>query len=149
MMRPFRCAASKLSAPLAADDLAEIRADRRLTELIASPPESDPDRRGALVAGSAIHRVMETFDLTADPEVELERQRRLLPEYLRMFASAEEAEAAFSRARHLFDRLAGGRLLRRFLEIREGIVARELPVLLPPAGEGDPVGFLTGTIDLV
>ncbi|MCP4661759.1 MAG: hypothetical protein GY856_40675, partial [bacterium] len=47
------------------------------------------------------------------------------------------------------DRLAGGRLLRRFLEIREGIVARELPVLLPPAGEGDPVGFLTGTIDLV
>ncbi|MCP4658982.1 MAG: UvrD-helicase domain-containing protein, partial [bacterium] len=104
MGRPFRCAASKLNAPLAADDLVEIRADRRLTELIASPPESDPGRRGALVAGSAIHRVMETFDLTADPEVELERQRRLLPEYLRMFASAEEAEAAFSRARHLFDR---------------------------------------------
>jgi len=134
MARPFRQVASKLAAELFAPDS-------------PSPEERvEPVRRSAaLAAGSALHRLLETFDLAADPEGELARQRRRLPELVELFDGDGDALA---RAQRLFDRFAEGPLLARFLAISRHAVARELPVLLPP-GDDQAVGYLTGIVDLV
>jgi ATP-dependent exoDNAse (exonuclease V) beta subunit len=50
----------------------------------------------------------------------------------------------------VLDRLVGGPLLARLEAIGTAVVARELSVLLPPGdGPDAPVGFVSGTIDLV
>jgi ATP-dependent exoDNAse (exonuclease V) beta subunit len=50
----------------------------------------------------------------------------------------------------VLERLASGPLLARLEGIGPSVVARELPVMLPPGdGPGAPVGFVSGTIDLV
>ena len=70
---------------------------------------------------------------------------------------------ALARAVETFDRFAGGALLERLRSLHGHILARELPVLLPPpearaalpagdAGDldaGPPVGFVAGTVDLL
>ena len=59
-------------------------------------------------------------------------------------------EAAVERARELLDGFRGGALAERLRALRDVIVARELPVLLPAEPEGDgPVGFVAGAIDLL
>jgi ATP-dependent exoDNAse (exonuclease V) beta subunit len=52
-------------------------------------------------------------------------------------------------AEALLDRLAGGQLIARLRSLETRIVARELPVLLPPAKDAGPVGFVAGAVDLV
>jgi ATP-dependent exoDNAse (exonuclease V) beta subunit len=118
----------------------------------------------ALAVGSAVHRALEELDLgAADAAAELARQRARLPAYL---AAAPEAERgrALDAAGKLLDRLAGSRLLARLQTLAPHVVARELPVLLPPEtapdatvlapapdedGAGAPVGFVAGVIDLL
>jgi ATP-dependent exoDNAse (exonuclease V) beta subunit len=120
-----------------------------------------PDRRLALAAGTAVHRVLEELDLAAGAAAELARHRQRLPELLRPLLPEDDLAAAVERCEELLDRLAspgpGGDLLERLAALGEGVVARELPVLLPPgAADGvsgpspeSPVGFVSGSVDLL
>lgn len=127
----------------------------------------DGDRRAALAAGTAVHRVLEELDLEgtgADggpPGLgsELVRHRERLPGLLRPLVPEADLEAAVERAEELLDRLgpsgAGDDLLERLASLAGRLVARELPILLPPGSpEADgptdgPTGFVSGAVDLL
>jgi ATP-dependent helicase/nuclease subunit A len=154
MARPYSQAASAGSH----EALREIVAESAEPGTPGEPPPGretgfsghGKEQRVAMAVGSAIHRVLECYDLEADPDSELRHQSRLLPGYLPRPLGPEETAEALSRARGLLGRFAGGVLWDRFLGLREHLVAREMPILLPPAtgGEG-PVGFVAGAIDLL
>jgi ATP-dependent helicase/nuclease subunit A len=104
------------------------------------------DRGEALSIGTALHRALETWDLEAPPAEELERQRELLPRYFPAQPSAETLEETGER----LEGIAEGALLERLTKLREQIVGREVPVVLASSGaESDPVGAITGAIDLL
>jgi ATP-dependent helicase/nuclease subunit A len=105
-------------------------------------------RDAAMAAGGAVHRALETWDLFADPIDETARQRGLLPSYLGSLAEVDVAARALPLATGLLEGFAGSPLLARLRDLREHILARELPVLLPPSGNG-AVGVVSGTIDLL
>lgn len=129
MRRPFRGAASD-AAHATLDD---------------APGRGAYARDVALRVGTEVHRVLEEFDLSADPAAELERQRALALSRVEPRAAAATGE--------VLDALARGSLLPRLCALAPAIVARELPVLLPP-GPGDdepdsPTGAIEGVLDLV
>jgi len=141
MERPFHGAASQ--------DVGE-----RLARLLDSEsPLAKPLSAGSRVAlsvGEVIHRMLEEWDLAADPEVELVRQRALLLARLDGMLEGEQAEVGRRRAAHLLDTFAGGELFERFLALGPEIAGREIPLLLPPGdGEEAPVGFLSGAVDML
>lgn len=139
MRRRFSGAASEDSHDL----LREQQAGRRTGE---ERPRGT-GREAAMAAGGAVHRALETWDLFADPESEAARQRELLPAYLGTLAEADVAARALPLATELLEGFAGGALLARLRDLREHVLARELPVLLPPSGGA--VGVVSGTIDLL
>lgn len=147
MARSFSGAASEEAHEL----LREQMAERRFTgDGEKRPPTSPGDRDAAMAAGTAVHRALETWDLTADPRAELERHLGMLPAMLAPLAEGEALEHAVPRARELLARFAAGPLLKRLRALGPHLLARELPVLLPPTGrEGAPVGFISGAIDLL
>jgi ATP-dependent exoDNAse (exonuclease V) beta subunit len=101
-----------------------------------------------MAAGGAIHRALETWDLSADPESEAARQRGLLASYLGSLAEVDVVARALPLATELLDGFARSPLLSRLRDLKEHVLARELPVLLPPSGDG-AVGVVSGTIDLL
>ncbi len=125
-------------------------ADRRF----APGPQPEGVRNGAPGAvsravGTVLHRVLEGLDLSAEPRAEWSRQRSRLRELAR--AAAEEAvrEEVEAEATALLDQIAEGELLARLRGLAGRIVARELPVLVPPTPDRGPVGFVSGVVDLV
>lgn len=126
-------------------------------------PAEPADREAATIAGSVVHRVLEELDLaalSADPAAELARWRERLDDLLRPEVAGSEpaAEEARSRVVEVLDRLAAGSgpdgLLARLAALDGRVVARELPVLLPPPDaeggeEAGPVGFVSGALDLL
>ncbi len=107
-------------------------------------------QRVAMAVGTALHRVLETLDLRADPDAEVVRQCGQLRAALSLLVHPSELELAVRGARDLLERFAAGPLLPRLRALAEHILARELPVLVPPAAtEGEPVGFVAGVIDLL
>jgi ATP-dependent helicase/nuclease subunit A len=132
-------------------DAREEQAGRRFGD--PSPPSSPlpggPSRTAARIAGTAVHRILEDFDLTADPEEELARQRRRMPDLVAAQAGEGERAAALARAEEALAVLSRGGLLARLRGLAEHVVSRELPVLLPPSADGPgAVGFAAGSIDL-
>lgn len=116
----------------------------------------DPSaRRIALATGSLVHRALEELDLAAlengGGEAALEAQIGDLPGYLEAGwqLTEDEEEQAVEAAAGLLKDLEGSALLERLAEIAPGILARELPVLLPPPGESGPVGYVSGLVDLL
>ncbi|HTG32491.1 MAG TPA: UvrD-helicase domain-containing protein [Thermoanaerobaculia bacterium] len=108
------------------------------------------DRAAAMAAGGAIHRALEEWDLGAAPAKELERQRALLPAYLAALVEGDELDRALPLAATLLETFAAGPLLKRMRKLKDHVLARELPVLLPPGeGEHSPVGIVSGAIDLL
>jgi ATP-dependent exoDNAse (exonuclease V) beta subunit len=112
-------------------------------------------RSAAKAAGTAVHRILEDFDLAADFESEFARQRRRLPVLAVALVGPSECEDVVTRAESVLGALAQGGLLAKLSALRDHIVARELPVLLPApdaAGEADEatgaVAFVAGSIDL-
>ncbi|HEX5758812.1 MAG TPA: PD-(D/E)XK nuclease family protein, partial [Thermoanaerobaculia bacterium] len=104
----------------------------------------------ALAAGSAVHRALEEWDLDAQPAPELARQLARLPALVAGVAAPEQREAAADRARALLTRAFSAGLVARLHASRDSVVARELPVLLPPPADGaGAVGYVSGTIDLL
>jgi len=100
-------------------------------------------RAAALAVGTLVHRRLElgtaldAGSLAAELEV-------VLPE-----ADDAERAAALERVRDLFERMQRNGILARLDAL--DVVARELPVLAPPAADdtdAGPVGFVAGAIDL-
>ena len=125
----------------------------RLARLLADELRAagEPADRGiARLVGEAFHRMLETWDLTAPAAVELERQQEIHTEWLSANLSAERLETALERFELLLDRFRAGKLLQHFVQLAEHVVARELPVVLPPVSTDEgPVGFVTGSVDLL
>ncbi|MEE8475583.1 MAG: UvrD-helicase domain-containing protein [Myxococcota bacterium] len=110
----------------------------------------------ARAVGTAVHRALEDFDWTADPEAEVARRIRALERELVSLSGPEAAEAAVVDARALFESWASGPLFASLRALAPRVVARELPILLPPQLDlpipkpgGGSVGFVSGTIDLL
>jgi ATP-dependent helicase/nuclease subunit A len=147
MARPFGGAASEEAHALLREQQAETQA-----EAPAAAPMSPmrKDRAAAMAAGGAVHRALEEWDLAADPKKELGRQRKLLPAYLAALVEGDELGRALPLAESLLETFVVGPLCQRLRKLDGHVLARELPVLLPP-GEGDasPVGIVTGAIDLL
>jgi ATP-dependent exoDNAse (exonuclease V) beta subunit len=62
----------------------------------------------------------------------------------------DELETALARVGEVLERFVRGSLFTRLRELAPHVVARELPVLLPPEHrDTGPVGFVAGAIDLV
>jgi ATP-dependent exoDNAse (exonuclease V) beta subunit len=136
-----------------ADSHADQREEQALQRFGDGPPPGSPpgaaSRSAAKVAGTAVHRILEDFDLAADPEQELARQRRRLPDLVASLAGEAERGAALARAESLLAALGRGHLLAKLCRLAEHVVSRELPVLLPPPTDGPgAVGFIAGSIDL-
>jgi ATP-dependent exoDNAse (exonuclease V) beta subunit len=136
---------------------ASEEAHRRLREVLAEERPEGPsgerdglERSPATAAGSAVHQVLENLDLGGDLAAGLSRARERLPDVLAGLTGGAWMEESVERARSILDRLARSRILTRLAAVAPTLVARELPVLLPPdGGPGAPVGFVSGTIDLV
>jgi ATP-dependent exoDNAse (exonuclease V) beta subunit len=97
--------------------------------------------------------VLEQLDLDADPDAELEAQSTRLPAIVEALLPGAQTSLALREARQILKEFAAGPLWRRLWSLRDCIIARELPVWLPPSmvesgGGGDPVGFASGVIDL-
>jgi len=126
------------------------------TEGAEDPEEEAAPRRRvrrdlATAVGSAVHRVLERFDLEApDPEAELERRHAEAASWLAGAAAPAELPAARKRLAELLAAFRSGPLWQRWQSLRGHVLARELPVLLPPPADGGgPVGALTGFVDLL
>ncbi|HEV7503664.1 MAG TPA: UvrD-helicase domain-containing protein [Thermoanaerobaculia bacterium] len=146
--RPFGGAASEEAHALLREQQAERFTSERPKRRDA--PEVVVDRAAAMAAGGAIHRALEEWDLAADPRREAGRQRSLLPAYLAALVEGRELKRSLPVAEALLETFAAGPLLARLRRLKDHLLARELPVLLPP-GEGvhSPVGVVSGAIDLL
>jgi ATP-dependent helicase/nuclease subunit A len=114
-----------------------------------APVAGSASRRAAMAAGTAVHRILEDFDLGADPNVELDHQESRLQALIDSLAGDAEREAALQRARQVIAKLRQGDLLERLHGLDGHVVARELPLVLPPVDDADgPLGFRAGSIDL-
>lgn len=182
MSRPFRIGASKLAvhSETVQPEAARGRAAAPDESSLGSPStgilSQAGRRRIAVAAGTLVHRALEDFDLTTiDPARELADRIAWLPVLAPQLAPSptafgaaddpsreeqdaqnRELDAAVARARGVLEQFADGDLFARFVRLAPMVVARELPVLLPPpparqAREEDdlPVGFVAGAIDLV
>ena len=124
--------------------------------------EAAPARHASMLAGIAIHRVLEDLDLTADPSVELARQRDGLALRVAQAGGGSGAahqlvhDPALERAEALLERFAAGSLAQRLWQLAPQVIARELEVWLPAAPDGGsdaadhgPLRYVAGALDLV
>ncbi len=152
LRRHRRTAAIRMARPFggrASDEAHALLRDLQAERLANERHRSAVGRETAMAAGGAVHRALEEWDLAADPETEASRQCSLLPAYLASLAGAGE-EGALPVATSFLQAFARGGLLGRLRDLKDHILARELPVLLP-AGEEErsAVGAVSGTIDLL
>jgi ATP-dependent helicase/nuclease subunit A len=126
-------------------DWREQRADRGAGE--AAPTASSAEVARAV--GTAVHRVLEEFDLETEPEAEVERRRDALEGELSVLVEPENLEAAVANARSLLDAIVAGPLFPKLRSLAGSVVARELSVLAPPQADAGPAGYVSGTIDLL
>lgn len=153
--RRFHAAVSAAAHESAEDERREgLDADEAGEE--ASAPRragagADSTRDVATAVGSAVHRALERLDLVADADAELARLGEGLASDLLRVLPARERAAALARARALLARFVRGPLGAKLRDLAEHVVARELPVLVPPdrADPAAPAGFLAGRIDLL
>lgn len=145
---------------------AAIAAERRMTrplgraasaEARSDDEEAHPYRGGtdaldgdqARWVGTAIHRVLETWDLAAETESEIARQREGLVDVLRPLVPPPRLAPCVTAAAELLEAIGRGSLLARLQAARGDVVARELPLLAAPEGEAGAIWFVVGTIDLL
>ncbi|HSM52456.1 MAG TPA: PD-(D/E)XK nuclease family protein, partial [Thermoanaerobaculia bacterium] len=105
----------------------------------------------ATAVGTAVHRFLESLAPGSDWTGE---RRRVIPELRALLSRRLPTEpargAAEAELEQILDRLATGPLRERFDRLAGRIVARELPLLLPPPpGDAAPLGALTATVDLL
>ncbi len=156
MERPWHRRASQKAAVEDTEERATRQLDGiedRYRERRSSRGSHSSGRRLALAVGTAVHRVLEQLDFDADPDAELEAQSTRLPAVVEALLPGVQTSLALREARQILKEFAAGPLWRRLWSLRDCIIARELPVWLPPSmvesgSGGDPVGFASGMIDL-
>jgi ATP-dependent exoDNAse (exonuclease V) beta subunit len=85
-----------------------------------------------------------------DREVEIERCRGEIQGVLTRLLGPDDRPVALERAGELWTRFARGPLIERLAAVGPHLIARELPLLLPPGRSPQaPVGFVSGAIDLL
>jgi ATP-dependent exoDNAse (exonuclease V) beta subunit len=123
-------------------------AHRRLEPEPAEEPGAEPrDREIGFAVGSAVHRLMETLDLGQDLGPQLSERSRVLESELASRLPAGRVDPVLQRVRQVLARIESGECLRRLGDLADQVLARELPVLLPPGD--DAVGAIVGAADLV
>jgi ATP-dependent helicase/nuclease subunit A len=155
------------TAALAMQDAERLRAEREASERRMARPLSraasdeshdrlrDPagpeallsehlPRQIALAVGTAIHQLLEELELDDGSEPTLDEA------LLRGRVADADLEHALEVARTLLQRMSSGPLLARLRGLAPDVIARELPVLLPPRDDADPaLGYVEGILDLV
>lgn len=150
MARTFRGAASASTHENLVEQSREGRDEFGASGVPRRAAPGSTDDETPLRVGTAIHRLLERFDLRADPSAEMARRREDLDRELARTVTADALAAARDRATALLDRFAEGPLLEALCRLADHVVARELPVLLPPDRDGHgPVGFVAGAVDLL
>jgi len=120
-----------------------------VAEGVAGEAHTEWVREIEMAVGSAIHRVLETFEFSASTQEEIGRQRGLLGVHLRGPVPPDRFDEALGEAEEILERLGGSQAIRRLTAISEHIIAREMPILLAGDEEAGPVGAIIGTIDLL
>ena len=114
-----------------------------------TPSEPQPGAASRLV-GTAFHRVMESWDLNADPLGELRRLRLLQIERLKQSSIPPQRKLVVRHFEELVDRFVDSDIWRRFVAGRDRVLGRELPVVVHPRHSSlGATGFVSGSIDLV
>ena len=123
----------------------------RLSEARAPVDASDLDGEVAKAAGTAVHRVLEQLRFEPDLRAELARHAERAPRAARAARlAARRVLTALERAQSLLGQVAQASFAAQLVQLRDHVIARELPVLLPADADGDgPVGFVAGAIDLL
>lgn len=148
---------------------ADSRMERALQAAVtdATRPESEPlsergrlpavdglsraaSRHEAMQVGTALHRVLESWDLGSSLAAEAERQRARLES----FVSPSPTDLALGQALEALDRLTEGSLLPTLYGLKDHLIGREVPVVLAPDPDetpevNGPVGCFAGSIDLL
>jgi ATP-dependent exoDNAse (exonuclease V) beta subunit len=158
--RPFR----RIVTEEAREEWSEERARRGVSLALEDDGETpDPgshppaplraargSRALALAVGSAVHRVLERMDPRLPLREAIQKEHEGLIAFVSRELPPEDRAPALERCRDLLTRFAEGPLGRRFTEIAPTLLARELPLLSRPGdGDLDPVGVLSGAIDLL
>ncbi len=129
----------------------------------AVPADEDPPHRAserARVVGIAVHRALEIYVHGADPDAELERLTGEIRPLIDHELGPSEADPAHQEACAVLARFREGPLFDRFRALDGLVVARELPVVVPPQAscedpsevapsDEDPIAGFVGVIDLV
>ncbi len=137
-------------SPMSEESHLALEESWSLTTAKLPPDVRGSGRRAALLVGRTLHRALEFMELGGDLEKEIHRLRTWIQKQLGDLLGADEAQGAIKRALYIWDGLAGGRILTRLREIRDQVLARELPVLMAPdQGDHGPVGLWAGSIDLL
>ncbi len=140
MRRPY----SKTASMEAQHRFGRLQPDQR------GEAETPDSRHLAMAAGDAFHRMLEAFRPGADPGAELDRLEPVAAGLLASLVGPDDRAAAQARLEELQRRFRRGSLLRRLVDLADFVIARELPVLLPPGDTEDAaVGFVSGAIDLL
>jgi ATP-dependent helicase/nuclease subunit A len=124
----------------------ESRAEHQLATAV---PAGSGSREISTTIGTTVHFLLETIDLSGDLGAQIEERRNEM--YDRLAGALDsQLKPALKRFDEICDLLARGECLARLQELAPDIVARELPLLLPPPQtDTGPVGFIAGTADLV
>jgi ATP-dependent helicase/nuclease subunit A len=111
--------------------------------------DDDRARRLALAVGTAVHAGLERLDVSLEIAGQRLRFAAEVEAALALAVGPEDRAAARARALEIFERFRAGPLYQRVRALGPRLLARELPVLLAPAGQAGPVGFWSGSIDLL
>lgn len=153
--RALRAAAesSRLRAARSYTGAASTEAHRRVREELAESvgsaeaavrtPSAARAMESATLAGTAVHSLLERLDLGGDVMAQIRTWPGALGDLLR------ERPEARRRADELVARLLGSILPGRLSALAGSVLARELPIIVPPAGEEGPVGAVIGAVDLL
>ncbi|MEM7049821.1 MAG: UvrD-helicase domain-containing protein [Acidobacteriota bacterium] len=136
LRRRSRQATERMARPLSLAVSEESHEELR-EQLVAQRLESttgEPSTGAGMAFGDAIHRALEELDPKAPRGPEVDRLLAAIPEL---------GEAG----RKLLNRFLDGPLGERFRDLAPHVLARELPLLLPPSGEA--LAFRAGALDLL
>jgi len=111
--------------------------------------DEDRARRIALAVGTAVHAGLERLEAGLALADQRRRFAAEVEAALALGVGPEDRPAVRARALEVFERFRAGPLYERMRGLGSRLLARELPVLLAPAADEGPVGFWSGSIDLL
>jgi ATP-dependent helicase/nuclease subunit A len=137
-------------AAVASGEKREVRRVRWPGEAADGDDEVAPERTLAAAVGTAFHQAMERLDLTRDIPARLVHGRVRPTAAAGDHLTPAQQAALVAETDALLAAFATSPLGARLARIAPHVLARELPVLLgPDEGEEGPVGFISGSADLL